>query len=711
MKNLHFAFFFSLLIYIPCSSQGIWTSYSTQQIVYDVYVDGQDVWVGTLGGLTKTNIESGEFQAFLPENSPLKGAGINEIEKAPDGSLWFGSVNTGVYQLKDGVWKHYYEDVLRKDFPYLDNQTVEDLQILPNGDVWFFVDNGNDYLFRIRNGEVESFDFFTDDYHAFFVADENTVYLTGDHEIHKYDIEQEKITKWYDSVTTIINAEDYISHLIADENGTIFIPTSRRILKLENGVIEQISDIGTVASTVHKDALGNIYFEATYTDPENPTDIHFLKYDGETISHYYTDDLPAFPFETNFIWNPRLGAVGADGSLFAYYYSRDKSERIFKLSDNEWMPIQTEIYPMMTDRFQEVVYDCEGNLWMTGYERVDVLYKDGTWDYFEFDVSENFSWVSYRLTADQSTCDVWLAISAIFGDYNAPVLVKFTEGKVEYFLEHGFAAQSLKSDNNGKTYISTRELGFGYMEDDDFYAIEGLDDDVNVFSIDIDKAGKVYLATGSNGLFMYNEGFFQNFQPPGSVNNSVEDIYIDDQDMVWVNTFDGMMRFDGEEWQDYTDQFGPNSFNGMVQDKKGNFWVASFREGLYYWDMDNRKHFTTLNSNLIRNSVRSVDLDKSGNLLIAQSYGVSVVTDLSSLSTKDVSNNVLIYPNPAQYEVAVEVEAESSFEIVDISGRLVQKGSFEEGRNSLNLSLNPGIYFLTVKEKSGLLSTQKLVIE
>jgi len=40
------------------------------------------------------------------------GAGVNEIERPPDGVIWFGSENGGVFRRYQNEWTPYYDGVV-----------------------------------------------------------------------------------------------------------------------------------------------------------------------------------------------------------------------------------------------------------------------------------------------------------------------------------------------------------------------------------------------------------------------------------------------------------------------------------------------------------------------------------------------------------------------------------------------------------------------
>jgi len=62
IKSLAVSLILLFTIVLPGFTQQTWTNYANDRLIEDVLVDGHDVWVGSQGGLTRTNIETREFQ-------------------------------------------------------------------------------------------------------------------------------------------------------------------------------------------------------------------------------------------------------------------------------------------------------------------------------------------------------------------------------------------------------------------------------------------------------------------------------------------------------------------------------------------------------------------------------------------------------------------------------------------------------------------------
>lgn len=130
-------------------------------------------------------------------------------------------------------------------------------------------------------------------------------------------------------------------------------------------------------------------------------------------------------------------------------------------------------------------------------------------------------------------------------------------------------------------------------------------------------AAKVYSA---------NNVFVNYSKPQGLAQNTVTDIVEDNQGFIWFSTFEGISRFDGYEFKNYTasntDPFSlPDNFaKTLLLDLKGNLWIGT-RKGLAKYDpqKDNFVNYTQSNSNLISNEIFALSLNRDGKLMVSTS--------------------------------------------------------------------------------------------
>ncbi|RPD41529.1 ligand-binding sensor domain-containing protein [Chitinophaga barathri] len=80
---------------------------------------------------------------------------------------------------------------------------------------------------------------------------------------------------------------------------------------------------------------------------------------------------------------------------------------------------------------------------------------------------------------------------------------------------------------------------------------------------------------------------------------------------IWIAAFDGIFRYDGKSFTNITSKVSSARFFSVLQDKKGNFWFASVGSGVYYYDGKSFQNFTTRDG-LLNNDVGCIYEDKKG---------------------------------------------------------------------------------------------------
>jgi hypothetical protein len=85
----------------------------------------------------------------------------------------------------------------------------------------------------------------------------------------------------------------------------------------------------------------------------------------------------------------------------------------------------------------------------------------------------------------------------------------------------------------------------------------------------------------------------------------------------------------------------------------------------------------------------------------------------ATLSTdqQEFLNILSIYPNPTEDLLYVDVNVKSKYRVIDMFGKIVKTGSFDQGKNELQLrNYQAGVYFLRVLNDSKII-TKKVVLE
>ncbi len=601
---------------LSCFSQQTWTNYTNDRLIADILVDGNEVWVGSQGGLTRTNIETGEFKTYLAGNSQIKGGGISEIEKAPDGSMWFGSENAGVFRLYQNEWTQYYNGIV--DSVY---RTIEGLQILPNGDVWFFIQKPNNHyvhkMFRIRGGEIKSFDGLTSTKFSFCVVDESTLYMAGDNAIYKYDVNTSAITETYNADNSILESTDKLWDIRLAKDGALIIPSTTRILQLLSGNLTQISQPGLEVNRSFSDDEGNIYFQPY---KNNVNKIRLLKYDGNQLTYYKDQDFAPLPVGDAPFFSGADVATGLYGLLF----NVQSEFTLYRFDAQGWHPVKSQIVPLLDNYQNDVQSDCHGNLWFSSRDGIDVRYANGTWGNFTLPTLPFTYFLSNRMTVDPTTCDVWFNNASNSGDPIIPGIIRIANGVVTGFLYGHANVYDIKASADGKIYFFSDNSGFGYIQNDEVHMIDEMQEFPFATSIDIDSKGNIYLACWNSQLIRYDGSSFTHLGS-GEGGDYVFEVIVDNDDLVWAITSNGLMQFDGVNWHNFNQEWTNVKISDLVQDKKGNYWVTTYHDGLFYWNGQSTQHYDIFNSGLTTNTLYNVNLDPHGNLIVTQNVGASVL--------------------------------------------------------------------------------------
>lgn len=159
-----------------------------------------------------------------------------------------------------------------------------------------------------------------------------------------------------------------------------------------------------------------------------------------------------------------------------------------------------------------------------------------------------------------------------------------------------------------------------------FSKLQGLRHD-QIRSIIQDKMGNIWLGT-DDGLTKYDGKFFYNYTTNQGLNNNlILNVIQDSKDNIWFGAFrGGVTRYDGKYLTTFTVNEGmpDNVVNTIFEDSYNNLWFGTGK-GVVKYDGDS---FTTYNTEngLANNDIRAINEDNYGNIWIG-SYagGISVL--------------------------------------------------------------------------------------
>jgi ligand-binding sensor domain-containing protein len=115
-----------------------WTNYThNKNTAQALAVQGNTIWVGTLGGVVKVDRQTGQRTFLDKSNTGLPGLSIYAVAADTNGNVWFGDSEAGLTHF-DGInWMHYHTG--NSGLPH---NKVNDIAVDSAGRVWVATQGG-----------------------------------------------------------------------------------------------------------------------------------------------------------------------------------------------------------------------------------------------------------------------------------------------------------------------------------------------------------------------------------------------------------------------------------------------------------------------------------------------------------------------------------------------------------------------------------------
>ncbi len=404
-----------------------------------------------------------------------------------------------------------------------------------------------------------------------------------------------------------------------------------------------------------------------------------------------------------------------------------------------WQTLNTDNSAIPTNDIISIYAENDSQIWLCTYGKGIVEYDGQTFTEHNSTTKNGFGFDQANCMVKDSAGNYWITT-----ENNG--LYKFKNGVWSHFTptDMGFQLGPYGSLQLGKLALQNGGPGF--------------------------EGGALWIGSYSKGVIKYDGAKWKVFgsqegplPDPGIHALAVEESPNDTSYMVWVGTGSGLMKYDGQNWENFkidtdstswvnaitfenggitfdngilyvgtesgvfgiynngtwnifnmSDAYNPN--NSVVDikiDANNNKWIATYEEGLYYYDGTQFISHNTENSNIPSNHVQSIDVSRSNDSIhVWLSANYTGLTLFSKASVTGIEDHPVypkelgleIYPNPIGYNTTIQFRIPpmgkrkmnvATISIYDLQGRKITT-LLHENKTSGNYSFEfqPGIFHL-----------------
>lgn len=618
---------------------------------------------------------------------------ISGIAIDSQGNKWFTQENYGgVYKFDGTTWIHYNASVNSG----LPNDAVTCVAIDLQGNKWF----GH------GNGAITKFDGTTwTVYNTLTTTAWNgrIVSIAIDKRGNKWiATRREKGLVKFDDTNWTIYAKrngdvDAETHSIAiDTLGNVWLTHNSNVLTKFDGTTWKIFDPEPIHPGV------NIGQQLFFVCIDNQGNKWCLR--GNGIAKF--DD-------TNWtFYNPPCNAS------ISYFYSKiaiDKqgnkwinctNGNVSRFVDNEWETKNLNS-SLINDDFNCIVSDVQNNKWIGTKAGVSKLSNAN------FDENNGYKWTNYSLCdglSGENVLDIkidkynnkWFATNT--------GVTKFDDTNWStYQTDIQFTTVAIDSQNN-KWFVA---YGKGiYKFNDTTWTVynetnSGLINNY-CYSMAIDARGIAWFATG--GLTKFDGRTWTTYTPQNSdlLTKVIDHLSVDKQGNVWFKCYSNAIgnyivgKFDGQTWKyfDSNDNSSGQILNDIKIDQQGNQWFRS-AEGVLKFNGSSWRNYSYISDGCIR-ALPTVDLQ--GDIWLNDLFfdGLRKYNKVSRTAVSSLTDNqkLVLYPNPVDQILTIETPSVSDAQIINIVGRTMQKITTQVGSTNVNVGdLPKGVYLFKYRNQ------------
>lgn len=644
-----------------------WVNYTFSQMVTDIDVRGNEVWVSTQGGLVKYNKNTGEKTFYNRANSNLPDNNLLGVFCAKNGDVWVGGKYYGIGKLKNTECVIYNE--ANSGLPF--NKLNSEIKLDNKGNMWIasfrsmVKYNGTEWRTWQTGSDISAWPLVSD----FDITADGIVWLYSTDGIGKIEDEE------YTIVSTIGSGLSAKTGFVkADSEGFIWIA-------IENEGIYKYDGTSFINFNKSNSCLPTNLIYAIDFDSENnmwlATAEGLIFFDTVKCSIFQLASIDKALFtlrcdENNTIW---CGTI---------------SGKLLKFNGADFLSVELSNSPLKSNFTYPLFIERENYVWIGTRKNTVKTTSSGLKEVFNKEIpagvqdKNEIIWLAFN-RGDTCLLRINGDKSMVFDSLNSPLNT------------YSISITYISIDNLNNLWISTNEHGLFKYDGKIFtnYTTENsLLPSNNVLQTASDKNNNLWGGT-ANGLFKFDEANWTVWDTTNSAipTSVVNRLAIDSENKIWFSCMDelrivggeyggGLTCFDGQIMKSYNMKNSgllANTIFGIYIDENEKIWLATYGAGLMNFDQNNTwNSYNVTNSGIANNITNGVTKDEKGNFWIGHNdAGISVFNpdslNSSAIQINKFNKSVFVFPNPANDNLYVRLKDRKNIQamICDLSGRLM----------------------------------------
>ena len=542
--------------------------------------------------------ESFNFKNITIEDG-LSQSTVETIYQDSKGYIWIGT-NDGLDRYNGYEFKHYKHDKYDKNS--IANNYIVDIIEDKNGYIWVSTIGG---LSRINPDKDEIKNYYSKEYSGnlsnsnlwqILCTKDNRLIASTIDGLNVYDKNKDKFTRILYKEGEL--PSQYIYSLEEDINGHIWVGT-------DNGLVELDKDLNIVKS--YQDAIGDSDVYNVYDDSKGniwvctlDNGLFKINLDDNSVENYKNNN-SKISIPSN---NVRDIISDSEGKL---WIATDKGLCTFDYEREEFITYNKKSYQsnsLIDDEIFCLLKDSSGLIWIGTYSGISRFNPNSNFIHFKSDPYDNNS-ISGNV------------IHGIYEDDDKTLWIGTNESGVN--IINGESIKHLNKENSNIVSDLIEDIT-GFKN----YIFIGTNEGLSVL-VKNDKTAKNYTITNYT-------------TKDGLPSNKIRSLFIDSKGYLWIGTNKGLAILDTNNNKiiDITyilDEMGVSDkfIRAVYEDSKGNYYIGCFLEGGLIKINPNTKEYKIYkniendDSSISNNSIRYINEDLYGNILVGTSHGINIL--------------------------------------------------------------------------------------